>query len=120
MALVDALGNLFDFVLLPGQAHDLKGVAPLIEDVADVNGVVKRTLDVRKAGGLRIAEPAADEALVTDAINEQPWLPDGPIPFDVDWTLDVDARRAVTDPEMVREPQMHSTGEAVDRKKVGQ
>ena len=34
MALVDALGNLFDFVLLPGQAHDLKGVAPLIEDVA--------------------------------------------------------------------------------------
>ena len=57
---------------------------------------------------------------VTDAINEQPWLPNGPIPFDVDWTLDVDARRAVTDPEMVREPQMHSTGEAVDRKKVGQ
>jgi transposase len=34
VALVDALGNLFDFVLLPGQAHDLKGVAPLIEDVA--------------------------------------------------------------------------------------
>ena len=57
---------------------------------------------------------------VTDAINEQPWLPNGPIPFDVDWTLDVDARRAVTDPEMVREPQMRSTGEAVDRKKVGQ
>ena len=28
------MGNLFDFVLLPGQAHDLKGVAPLIEDVA--------------------------------------------------------------------------------------
>ena len=28
---------------------------------------------------------------VTDAINEQPWLPNGPIPFDVDWTLDVDA-----------------------------
>lgn len=34
MALVDALGNLFDFDLLPGQAHDLKGVAPLIEDIA--------------------------------------------------------------------------------------
>ena len=34
MALVDALGNLFDLVLLPGQAHDLKGVAPLIEEVA--------------------------------------------------------------------------------------
>ena len=33
MALVDALGNLFDFLLLPGQAHDMKGVAPLIDGV---------------------------------------------------------------------------------------
>jgi transposase len=33
VALVDALGNLFDFLLLPGQAHDMKGVAPLIEGV---------------------------------------------------------------------------------------
>jgi transposase len=31
VALVDALGNLIDFVLLPGQRHDSKGVAPLIE-----------------------------------------------------------------------------------------
>lgn len=31
MALVDALGNLTRFILLPGQAHDLKGVAGLIE-----------------------------------------------------------------------------------------
>ena len=31
MALVDALGNLARFILLPGQALDLKGVAPLIE-----------------------------------------------------------------------------------------
>ena len=31
VALVDALGNLVRFVLLPGQAHDLKGVEPLIE-----------------------------------------------------------------------------------------
>lgn len=31
MALVDALGNLARFVLLPGQAHDLKGVPPLID-----------------------------------------------------------------------------------------
>lgn len=43
---------------------------------------------------------------VVDAINEQPWLPNGPIPFEVEWTLDVDARRAVTDPEVVREPRM--------------
>ena len=33
MALVDALGNLARFVLLPGQSHDLVGVKPLIHDV---------------------------------------------------------------------------------------
>lgn len=34
MALVDALGNLVRFLLLPGQAHDMKGVAPLIRGVS--------------------------------------------------------------------------------------
>lgn len=34
MALVDALGNLVRFVLLPGQRHDNVGVPPLIEGVA--------------------------------------------------------------------------------------
>lgn len=34
MALVDALGNLVRFLLLPGQAHDMKGVAPLIKGVS--------------------------------------------------------------------------------------
>ena len=34
VALVDALGNLVRFVLLPGQRHDTVGVAPLIEDLA--------------------------------------------------------------------------------------
>jgi transposase len=34
VALVDALGNLANFVLLPGQAHDIKGVEPLIDGVA--------------------------------------------------------------------------------------
>jgi len=33
VALVDALGNLACFILLPGQRHDLVGVAPLIENV---------------------------------------------------------------------------------------
>ncbi len=33
VALVDALGNLVRFVLLPGQRHDIAGVAPLIENV---------------------------------------------------------------------------------------
>lgn len=34
VALVDALGNLARFVLLPGQRHDSIGVEPLIEGVA--------------------------------------------------------------------------------------
>ena len=34
VALVDALGNLVRFVLLPGQRHDSVGVPPLIEGVA--------------------------------------------------------------------------------------
>ena len=34
VALVDALGNLVKFLLLPGQAHDMKGVVPLIEGVS--------------------------------------------------------------------------------------
>ena len=34
VALVDALGNLVRFVLLPGQRYDTVGVAPLIEGVA--------------------------------------------------------------------------------------
>lgn len=34
VALVDALGNLVRFVLLPGQRHDSIGVEPLIADIA--------------------------------------------------------------------------------------
>lgn len=34
MALVDTLGHLVRFMLLPGQAHDMKGVAPLIRGVS--------------------------------------------------------------------------------------
>ena len=33
MALVDALGNLVRFLLLPGQRHDSIGVEPLIADI---------------------------------------------------------------------------------------
>src|SRR4030095_13544959 len=33
VALVDALGNLARFVLLPGQRHDSAGVAPLLTDL---------------------------------------------------------------------------------------
>jgi transposase len=34
VALVVALGNLVRFLLLPGQAHDMKGVGPLIKGVS--------------------------------------------------------------------------------------
>jgi transposase len=34
VALVDALGNLVRFVVLPGQRHDTVGVPPLIEGIA--------------------------------------------------------------------------------------
>ena len=34
VALVDALGNLVRFVLLPGQRHDSVGAAPLLEGIA--------------------------------------------------------------------------------------
>ena len=34
VALVDGLGNLVRFVLLPGQRHDIVGVAPLIAGVS--------------------------------------------------------------------------------------
>ncbi|AOW94010.1 hypothetical protein BFN03_18725 [Rhodococcus sp. WMMA185] len=47
-----------------------------------------------------------------DAINEQPWLPNGPIPFDVQWTLEVDANRALTDPGLIEEPKMHERGDS--------
>ena len=33
VALVDALGNLVRFVLLPGRRHDSSGVAPLLTDL---------------------------------------------------------------------------------------
>ena len=39
VALVDALGNLVRFVLLPGQRHDTIGVAPLIEGL-DFNALL--------------------------------------------------------------------------------
>jgi len=34
IALVDALGDLVRFLLLPGQAHEMKDVAPLIKGVS--------------------------------------------------------------------------------------
>ena len=37
LALTDALGNLVDFNLLPGQRYDMIGVAPLIKGIAELS-----------------------------------------------------------------------------------
>lgn len=52
MALTDALGNLIDFRLLPGQAHDLRGTASLIEGLSGGKLLADRAFDanwLRKA-----------------------------------------------------------------------
>ena len=43
--MVDALGNLVNFVLLPGQRHALIGVAPLLEGVAFETLIADRAYD---------------------------------------------------------------------------
>ena len=45
MALTDALGNLIDFRLLPGQAHDLRGTAALIERLSGGKLLADRAFD---------------------------------------------------------------------------
>lgn len=45
MALVDAFGNLIDFRLLPGQAHDLRGTAALLEGLTCGQFLADRAFD---------------------------------------------------------------------------
>jgi transposase len=45
LALVDALGNLTDFRLLPGQAHDLRGTAALIKELTCGQFLADRAFD---------------------------------------------------------------------------
>jgi transposase len=52
VALVDALGNLADFLLLPGQRHDSVGADPLLE-------------------GLEIGALIADKGFDTDALRQE-------------------------------------------------
>lgn len=69
MALVDALGNLTRFVLLPGQRHDSLGVAPLITGI-DFDALladkafdidwIRAELDER--GAMAVIPPKADRA----------------------------------------------------------
>ena len=45
LALTDALGNLIDFNLLPGQRYDTVGVAPLIKGVAFAGLIADKAFD---------------------------------------------------------------------------
>ena len=69
MALVDALGNLAHFLLLPGQRHDSVGAQPLLEGVeigaliADKgfdNDALRQELDAR--GATAVIPPKANRA----------------------------------------------------------
>ena len=89
VALVDALGNLVRFVLLPGQRHDSAGVAPLLTDLdfsalladkAFDSDAIRADLDDR--GATAVIPPsgtaaASNNAPVTPAT--QRWRTDGRI-----------------------------------------
>ena len=45
LALADALGNMADFCLLPGQAHDLRGVPELIKGLHADHMLTDRAFD---------------------------------------------------------------------------
>ena len=69
MALVDALGNLVRFVLLPGQRHDSIGVEPLIKDI-DFDALIGDKAfdadwlraDLNERGSLAVIPPNASRA----------------------------------------------------------
>jgi transposase len=67
--MVDALGNLARFVLLPGQRHDSIGVEPLIKDVEFEALLADKAFDIdwiraelNERGALAVIPPKADRA----------------------------------------------------------
>jgi len=71
VALVDALGNLARFVLLPGQRHDSIGVEPLITGVDFEALLADKAFDIDwiraeldERGALAVIPPKADRARV--------------------------------------------------------
>ena len=69
MALADALGNLVDFRLLPGQAHDLRGTAALIEGLSCGQVLADRAFD---ANWVREALAAAEiQAVIPPKSNRR-------------------------------------------------
>ena len=69
MALTDALGNLIDFRLLPGQAHDLRGTAELIDGLSCGHLLADRAFD---ANWLRqVLSEAKIEAVIPPKSNRR-------------------------------------------------
>jgi transposase len=69
VALVDGLGNLVRFVLLPGQRHDSVGVAPLLKDLDFAALLADKAFDsdairadLNERGALAVIPPKADRA----------------------------------------------------------
>jgi len=60
VALVDALGNLARFILLPGQRHDSVGVEPLIGDKAFDSDWLRAEMNER--GALAVIPPNGSRA----------------------------------------------------------
>jgi transposase len=69
VALVDGLGNLVRFVLLPGQRHDSVGVAPLLKDLDFAALLADKAFDsdairadLNERGALAVIPPKANRA----------------------------------------------------------
>ena len=95
LALTDALGNLIDFRLLPGQAHDLRGTADLIAGLACGKLLADRAFD---ANWLREALTEAKiEAVIPPKSNRR-----FPAEFDrhtYKWRHLIDLRRENNPPD---------------------
>jgi transposase len=77
VALVDALGNLIRFVLLPGQRHDIVGVPPLIEDVSfdallgdKAFDADRLRADLDDRGAIAVIPPRANRTVIIDYDKE--------------------------------------------------
>ncbi len=73
MALTDALGNLIDFRLLPGQAHYLRGTAALIEGLTCGQLLADRAFDANwvreahaEAGIVAVIPPKSNRRFPAD------------------------------------------------------
>ena len=71
MALVDALGNLARFVLLPGQRHDSVGVDPLIQDVEFAALIADKAFDHNSLRA-RLNERGAAAVIPSTAARKTP------------------------------------------------